>query len=62
VLPINGRCRVKKAVLKYAAGAMDKPAVGSMLVGLYQDKGVGVYIGVACFTVGALFSAWEAKK
>jgi hypothetical protein len=53
---------MKKAVLKYAAGVLDKLAVGSMLVGLYQGKSVGVYIGVACFTAGAVFSAWEAKK
>ena len=33
---------MKKAILKYAAGALEKLAVGSMLVGLYQDKEIGL--------------------
>ena len=53
---------MKKAILKYASGALDKLAVGSMLVGLYQGKEVGIYIGVACFIAGVICSAWEAKK
>ena len=52
---------MKKAILKYAAGALEKPAVGSMLVGLYQDKEIGLWIGCACFVVGSILSAWEGK-
>ena len=50
---------MKKAILKYAAGALEKLAVGSMLVGLYQDKELGIWIGIACFTLGCIFSAVE---
>jgi len=52
---------MKKAILKYAAGALEKLAVGSMLVGLYQDKGLGIWVGFACFALGSIFSAWEVK-
>jgi hypothetical protein len=51
------RQSMKKAVLKYAAGALEKLAVGSMLVGLYQDKGIGILIGVVCFTLGSISCA-----
>ena len=52
---------MKKAILKYAAGALEKLAVGSMLVGLYQDKKIGLCIGIACFVMGCIFSAEEVK-
>jgi len=54
--------RMKKAILKYAAGALEKLAVGSMLVGLYQDNKIGIYIGIGCFVAGSFFIAWEARK
>jgi hypothetical protein len=41
---------------------MEKLAVGSGLVGLYQAQTAGLYIGFACFVLGSLFSAWEARK
>jgi hypothetical protein len=53
---------MKKAILKYAAGALEKLAVGSALVGLYQGQAIGLYIAFACFVAGCAFSAWEAKK
>ena len=53
---------VKKAILKYAAGALEKLAVGSALVGLYQEQVIGLHIALACFIAGCVFSAWEAKK
>ena len=53
--------RVKKAILKYAAGALEKLAVGSALVGLYQDKEIGLWIAAACFVVGCILSAREVR-
>jgi hypothetical protein len=53
--------KIKNAILKYAAGALEKLAVGSMLVGLYQGKVFGIWIGLACFFVGCIFSAQEVK-
>jgi hypothetical protein len=29
---------------------------------LYQDKDIGIYIGIVCFVAGSLFSALEARK
>ena len=52
---------MKKAILKYAAGVLEKLAVGSILVGLYQDKEIGLWIGFACFAMGCIFNAMEAK-
>ena len=48
----------EKAVLKYAASFLDKLAVGSMLVGLYQGQNFGVAIGVVCFILGGVSSAF----
>ena len=47
----------KSVIFSYAAGALEKLAVGSMLVGLYQGKEIGVAVGVACFALGCIFSA-----
>jgi hypothetical protein len=52
--------RMKKAILKYSAGALEKLAVGSALVGLYQNQEIGLWIGAACFIVGCILSAKEA--
>jgi len=47
----------EKAILKYAAGALEKLAVGSALVGLYQSNALGLWIASICFLVGCLFSS-----
>ena len=52
---------MKKAILKYSAGALEKLAVGSALVGLYQDKEIGLWIASACFVVGCILSAKEVQ-
>jgi hypothetical protein len=53
---------VKKAILKRTADALEKIAIGSILVGLFQGQQIGVIIGVGCIVVSYFFTAWEAKS
>ncbi len=53
---------MKKAILKRAADAMEKLAIGSALIGIFQEVGFGVYLGMACMAVSFILTAWEAQK
>lgn len=53
---------MKKAILKRTADALEKLAVGSMLVGLFQGKSVGIGIGVIFLVLSYIFTALEAKS
>ena len=39
---------MKKSLIKRTADALEKLAVGSILVGLFQDKENGIWFGVFC--------------
>lgn len=51
---------MKKTILKRTADIMEKLAIGSILVGLFQGQQQGLYIGIFCLCATYLFSIWEA--
>lgn len=52
---------MKKAILKRTADAMEKLAIGSMLVGLFQGQQAGIWIGLGCIAFSYILTVWEAK-
>lgn len=59
---LRGEGIMKKAVLKRAADAMEKLAIGSALIGIFQEVGFGVYLGMVCMAASFILTAWEARK
>lgn len=59
---LRGEDIMKKAVLKRAADAMEKLAIGSALIGIFQEVGFGVYLGMVCMAASFILTAWEARK
>jgi hypothetical protein len=53
---------MKKAVLKRTADALEKMAIGSLLVGLFQQQQTGIIISVGCFAASYVITIWEAKS
>lgn len=53
---------MNKAILKRAADALEKLAIGSALVGIFQQVSLGVYMGMACMAVSFVLTALEARK
>lgn len=53
---------MKKAILKRTADALEKLAVGSMLVGLFQNKAAGILIGLGCMATSYMLTIWESKS
>lgn len=51
--------RQKKAILKRTADALEKLAIGSMLVGLFQGRVVGIAIGLASMAISFWLTIWE---
>lgn len=41
---------------------MQKLAIGSILVGLFQGKGVGLWLGLGFLAASYLLTAWEVKS
>ena len=58
---MQGR-KMKKAILKRTADALEKLAIGSMLVGLFQGHQVGIYIGLGRMAFSYILTVWEAKQ
>ncbi|WP_298030679.1 hypothetical protein [uncultured Desulfovibrio sp.] len=56
-----GEAEMKKAILKRTADALEKLAIGSMLVGLFQAKQVGIWLGLGCMVFSYVLTVWEAK-
>lgn len=52
---------MKKTFYKQTADALEKLAVGAMLVGLFQNKQTGIWIGMACMAVSYFFSFMEVR-
>lgn len=48
---------MKKAILKRTADALEKLAIGSMLVGLFQGHQVGIYIGLGLYGIQLYFNS-----
>lgn len=53
---------MRKALLKRTADCFEKLAIGSMLVGLFQGKAVGIFIGLGCMAASYGFTIWEARR
>ena len=53
---------MKKAILKRTADILEKLAVGSMLVGLFQGRLAGIFIGMLCTAMSYGFTTWEARQ
>jgi hypothetical protein len=53
---------MKKVLLKRTADALEKLAIGSMLVGLFRDNEVGLAVGIGCLAASYVFTVWEAKS
>jgi hypothetical protein len=47
--------------LKRTADALEKLAIGGMLVGLFQNAPTGIFIGLGCMGLSYALTAWEAK-
>lgn len=52
----------KRAVIKRTADALEKLAIGSLLVGVFQQKQAGIWIGMACMAASYILTLREAKK
>lgn len=52
---------MKKAILKRTADALEKLAIGSMLVGLFQGVNTGIWLGLGCMAVSYILTALEAR-
>lgn len=50
------------AVAKLTSSAMEKLAVGSALVGIFQQNSEGLWICAICFGVSAFITALDARK
>ena len=52
---------MKKAILKRSADALEKLAIGGMLIGLFQGQPIGIFIGLGCMAISYALTAWEAE-
>lgn len=53
---------MKKSFLRLTADTMQKLAIGSILVGLFQGKAVGLWLGLGFLAASYLLTAWEVKS
>ena len=49
------------AVLKRFADAFEKVAAGSLLVGFFQDRPLGIWIGIGCLAISQVIT-WRVCK
>ena len=59
---LEGEAKMRKAILKRTADVMEKLAIGSMLVGLFQAQDAGIWIGLGFLAASYVFTVWEAKS
>jgi hypothetical protein len=52
---------MKRAILKHTADALEKLAIGSLLIGLFQQQQIGVILSIACFAASYIITVWEVK-
>ena len=53
---------MKKSFLRLTADTMQKLAIGSILVGLFQDHAIGLWLGLLFLTASYILTAWEVKS
>jgi hypothetical protein len=53
---------MKKAILKRTADALEKLAIGSLLVGLFRENEAGIFVGIGCLAASYIVTMWEAKS
>ena len=58
-MPLDAR--VKKAVMKRTADALEKSAIAGIALGMFQGKTGGIWIAGAFLAASYLFTIWEAK-
>ncbi len=59
---LEGEVGMKKVILKLTADTMQKLGIGSILVGLFQGKSVGLWLGLAFLTGSYFLTIWEARS
>lgn len=59
---LEAEAKMRKAILKRTADVMEKLAIGSMLVGLFQAQDAGIWIGLGFLAASYVFTVWEAKS
>lgn len=47
---------------RYAAGSLDKLGVGCILVGLFQEKRIGLFLGSVFLLLGAVITVCDAIR
>jgi len=53
---------MKKSFLRLTADTAQKLGIGSVLVGLFQDKQVGLMFGAVFLICSYILTAWEVKS
>lgn len=61
-LKLNWTQNQKNALIKRTADALEKLAIGSLLVGVFQQKQAGIWIGMAYMAASYILTAMGAKK
>lgn len=52
---------MKKSFLKRTADFLEKFAIGSLLVGVFQGQAIGLYAGASSLALAYIFTYLEAK-
>ena len=53
---------MNKAILNLTADTLQKLGIGGILVGLFQGKSLGLWLGMAFLAGSYILTALEAKK
>lgn len=52
---------MRKAIIKRTADILEKLAVASFAVGLFQGNDTGLWWGLACIVLSYCFTVWEVQ-
>jgi hypothetical protein len=52
---------MRKVILKRTADALEKLAIGSLLVGLFRENEAGVFVGIGCLAACYVITVLEAR-
>lgn len=50
------------AIAKLTASALEKLAVGSALVGIFQGRNEGIALALGCFIISAIIVFWDERR
>lgn len=59
---VEARGIMRKAIIKRTADILEKLAVASFAVGLFQGNDTGLWWGVACIVLSYCFTVWEVQS